>query len=155
MVCTGGSLARERGRVVVADWRQQSGGRTRTPALEGLIALRLLACLTALAGGSVLAVARLVAGVPDALFWVGLALIAVALAGAGAGLVKSGAGWLRIVVGLAFPALVLSLYSAFRPADPEIVDVVAGVVAVVLGLGFLVRAPRSGARERYHGSHTR
>ena len=131
------------------------GSHSDFSALKGLIALRLLACLAALGGGSVLAVVRLLDGVPDALYWIGLGLITVALAVAGAGLVKSGAGVLRAVVGLAFPALVLSLYSAVRPADPDVVDLATGLGAVVLGLVFLVRAPRSARRERDQGSHAR
>ena len=146
-----GARSRRRGRLTPAI----GGSHSDSPALKGLIALRLLACLAALAGGVVLAVARLLDGSPDGLYWVGVVLVALALAGAGAGLVKSGAGWLRVVVGLAFPALVLSLYSAVRPADPEVVDLAAGGVAVVLGLVFIVRTPRSSGHARYHGSHAR
>ncbi|GAA2127256.1 hypothetical protein [Nocardioides bigeumensis] len=144
------------GSAVASSWQTDlcdGGSHSDLPALKGLIALRLLACLAALAGGVVLAVARLLDGTLEALYWVGLALVAVALAGAGAGLVKSGAGWLRIVVGAAFPAMVLSVYSAVRPADPDLVDLASGVVAVVLGVVFLVRPLRSSGRERYHGSH--
>lgn len=144
------------GSAVASSWQTDlcdGGVAIGLPALKGLIALRLLACLAALAGGVVLAVAGLLDGTPAALYWVGLVLVAAAVAGAGAGLVKSGAGWLRVVVGVAFPAMVLSLYSAVRPADPDLVDLGAGVAALVLGVVFLVRPPRASGRERYRGSH--
>ena len=52
---------------------------------------------------------------PAILFWVGLALLTVALAAAGASLVTKGTWWLRLIVAVALPALVLSLYSGIRP----------------------------------------
>jgi hypothetical protein len=125
-----------------------------TPS-EGLIALRLLACLAALVGGLVWVVFRLVDGLPDVVYWVGLALVALALAGAGAGLVKRSAVGLRLVVALAFPALVLSLYSAIRPADERLVDLGGGGLAALVGIVFALRRSRSAEHQRYHGSHAR
>src|SRR5215203_65361 len=82
---------------------------------EGLIAVRMLACLGAIAGGLVW-VGRLVVGEePAVLSWVGLALVTLALAAAGASLVTKGTWWLRLIVAVALPALVLSIYSGIRP----------------------------------------
>ncbi len=87
------------------------------------------------------------------LFWVGLALITVALAAAGASLVTKGIGWLRLIVAVALPVLVLSLYSGIRPmTDTLAVDAAAGGLAMVLGLGFWLFAPRP---VRSRGAHTR
>src|ERR1700752_1571519 len=99
----------------------------------------MLACLGALTGG-LLWVGRLVLGdEPAVLFWAGLALLALALAAAGASLVTKGTWWLRLIVAVALPALVLSLYSGIRTmADTVVVDAVAGALAMVLGLGFWV-----------------
>ena len=99
-------------------------------------------------------VARLVVGEdPAVLYWVGLGLVTLALAAAGAALVKKGTWWLRLIVAVALPALVLSIYSAFRPlADTLVVDAVAGGLALVLGLGFMLFAPRP---TRKHGAHAR
>jgi hypothetical protein len=121
--------------------------------LEGLIALRTLACLGALSGGLAW-VARLVVGEePELLFWGGLALITLALAAAGASLVTKGTWWLRLVVAVALPALVLSLYSGIRPTtDTLAIDAAAGGLAMVLGLGSWLFAPRP-ARSR--GAHAR
>ena len=123
------------------------------PLREGLIALRMLACLAALAGGLVW-VGRLVLGdEPASLFWVGLALLTVALAAAGASLVTKGTWWLRLIVAVALPALVLSLYSGLRSmADTVVVDAVAGAVAVLLALGVWIFAPRP---TRSRGAHAR
>jgi hypothetical protein len=103
----------------------------------------MLACLAALAGGLVW-VGRLVLDEEQVLlFWVGLALITLALAAAGASLVTKGTWWLRLIVAVALPALVLSLYSGIRPmAGTVTVDAVAGGVAIVLALGFWLFAPR-------------
>ena len=66
-------------------------------------------------------------GLLDALHWAGLVLLAVAMVGFGAGLVSSSAAWLRVIVGIAFPALVWSVLEVFRPAaDTEVVDGVFG-----------------------------
>ena len=98
-------------------------------------------------------IARLVVGEdPAVLYWVGLGLVALALAAAGAALVKKGTWWLRLIVAVALPALVLSIYSAFRPVADTLVDAVAGGLAVVLGLGFVLFAPRPA---RKHGAHAR
>jgi hypothetical protein len=120
---------------------------------EGLIALRTIACLAALAGGLAW-VSRLVLGEePAVLFWVGLGLITVALAAAGASLVTKGTWWLRLVVAVALPALVLSIYSGIRPmSDTVAVDAVAGGLAMVLGLGCWLFAPRT---VRSRGAHAR
>ena len=139
IVCTGGSLA---GR-----------GRLWAAVEEGLIALRLLACLGALAGGLAWVLRLVLGDEPVVLFWVGLGLVALALAAAGASLVTKGTWWLRLIVAVALPALVLSLYSGVRTmADAVVVDAVAGGLAMVLGLGFLLFAPRP---VRSRGAHAR
>ena len=90
---------------------------------------------------------------PDILFWVGLALLMVALAAAGASLVSKGTWWLRLIVAVALPALVLSLYSGIRSmADTVVVDAAAGGVAVLLALGSWLFAPRP---VRSRGAHAR
>ena len=65
----------------------------------------------------------------DVLQWVGLVLLAVALAGLGAGLVGRSEVWLQAIVAVAFPLLVWSVLEVLHPAgDPEVIDGVFGVV---------------------------
>ena len=88
--------------------------------------------------------------------WVGLALLGLALAAVGAGLVSRSALWLRVIVGLAFPLFVWSVYSVLRGSgDDPAFDGVVGLLAVVLSVG-VVAARRSAApvaRSGRHGSH--
>ena len=99
------------------------------------------------------------AGLHDGLHWAGLALLAVAMVGFGASLVSSSALWLRVIVGIAFPALVWSVLEVFHPAgDPEVVDGIFGGAVVLLSIIGLTRRP---ARQepppprRTHGAHAR
>jgi hypothetical protein len=102
-------------------------------------------------------------GLLDALHWAGLVLLAVAMVGFGAGLVSSSAGWLRVIVGVAFPALVWSVLEVFRPvADTEVVDGVFGVLVLVVSLVGLSRRPtrpepppRRTHRGAHRGAHAR
>lgn len=121
--------------------------------------LRTLASLAFLVGGAVWVGRYFLGDEPPALYWIGLGMLGVALAAAGASLVKKGAWWLRLVVGVALPALVWSLYSAIRPAgealdvDVLLLDALCGGAAIVVAGLVIVLAP---ARERHHhGTHAR
>ena len=95
----------------------------------------------------------------DALHWGGLVLLALALAGHGAGLVSRSAVWLRLIVAVAFPLLVWSVLEVLHTAgDPAVVDGVLGVVLLLVS----ARGMRgSGAdrpadeHRRGHGAHAR
>jgi hypothetical protein len=116
--------------------------------------LRLIAFVAAVLGG-LLWVARWLtdgSAFSDGLYWAGLVAIAVALGVAGASLVRSSALPLRVLVAVAFPLLVWSVVSVFRPADPPLVDGLLGVVAVVVGGVGLARS-RPPAPRRRAGSH--
>ena len=95
-------------------------------------------------------VLRQVGGV-DALRWPGLVLLAVALAGAGAALVSSSAGWLRVIVAVAFPLLVWSVVEVLHESgDDALIDaVVGGVVALLCA----VALARPGGTRRHAGAH--
>jgi hypothetical protein len=109
---------------------------------------------------------------PDLLFWLGAALLAVALAAAGSELVSRGTGWLRVVVAIAFPLLVASVLEFLHPVgDPQVVDGVLALAVVawaVAGLrrthgerprrettGARRREPQRSAGGRPGGSHSR
>lgn len=106
-------------------------------------------------------VADLVSGDPSwgpAAYVAGLVLLGLALAGVGAGLVSSSATWLRVIVAIAFPALVWSVYSVVRGEDAWVaLDGLVGVVAIVLSAVGVVLARRRAraARPRRAGSHSR
>ena len=128
-------------------------GQPHTSWSEGLNALRTLSCLAGIAGGLAWVGRAFVGEEPTILFWVGVALLALGLAAAGASLVKKGTWWLRLIVAVALPLLVLSIYSAVRPAtDPLLLDAVAGGIAALLAVGIWLFAPRPvrsrGARAR-------
>lgn len=79
----------------------------------------------------------------DALAVVGAVLLAVAVLGAGAGLVSRSAGWLRVLVAVCFLALVASVVQVLRDnVDPEgVLAVVGGAAAVVAVVALLRRRP--------------
>jgi hypothetical protein len=115
----------------------------------GLCWLALLALDQAGSGG---------AGLHDALHWAGLVLLGVAMVGFGASLVSSSALWLRVIVGIAFPALVWSVLEVFHPAgDPEVVDGIFGGAVVLLSIIGLTRRPArpDPPPRRTHGAHAR
>ena len=100
--------------------------------------------------GAVCWVVRAAAGV-DALRWPGLVLLALALASLGAGLVSSGATWLRATVAVALPVLVWSVVEVFHgDGDGRVVDAVAGVVVAAVCLVGLVRS----RQDQPAGSHS-
>lgn len=88
----------------------------------------------------------------SALFWLGSVLIGAGLVGAGASLVSRSAGWLRMIVGVAFPLLVWSVLQVVHDvADPRTVDGVLGVAFVVLAGLALARTTGSGRPGRPQG----
>ncbi|WP_426246021.1 hypothetical protein [Nocardioides sp. LHG3406-4] len=117
---------------------------------------RRTAGLCCLLGGALWVVRRLVApSASDLLQYAGLALLAAGLAVGGAGLVKRGTWWLRLVAGLGTAALAWSVVEVVRPAGgASTVDAVAGALALVAGL---VAVLTGGARtdRRPVGAHLR
>lgn len=89
------------------------------------------------------------------LHWIGLVLLGLALAGAGAGLVSTSATWLRLIVGVALPVLAWSVLEvAHDSGDPVRIDAVLGGTAVVIALLGLARV-RSRRVPHASGSHSR
>ena len=126
--------------------------------------LRVIAATAGLLGGLCWVarwVADLASGDPawgPAAYVAGLVLLGLALAGVGAGLVSSSATWLRVIVAVAFPALVWSVYAVVRGEDEWVtLDGLLGVVAVALGaVGHAAARRRAhAARPRRAGHHAR
>jgi hypothetical protein len=89
----------------------------------------------------------------DVLAPVGAGLLAIAVLGAGAGLVSRSAVWLRVVVAVCFLALVASVLQVLRDnGDPETVLAAAGVVAAGVAVAALSRR-RPEAASRSRGAH--
>lgn len=89
----------------------------------------------------------------DVLAPVGAVLLAIAVLGAGAGLVSRSAVWLRVIVAVCFLALVGSVLQVLRDSlDPEAVLAAAGVVAVVVAVVALTRW-RPASDQRSRGAH--
>ena len=125
--------------------------------------LRVLAALAGLLGGGCWVArwgADLAGNVPswsDTAYLAGLALVGLALAGVGASLVSRGAVWLRVIVAIAFPLLVWSVYAVVKgDGDAVTLDGVVGAVAILGGLvGLLiVRRASSASRHHHRGSHS-
>lgn|SRR5690242_20220473 len=90
----------------------------------------------------------------DVLAVVGAVLLAVAVLGAGAGLVSRSAVWLRLVVAVCFLALVASVVQVLRDnLDPDGVLVAVGGAAVVVALLALARRRPAPAEARVRGAH--
>jgi hypothetical protein len=92
----------------------------------------------------------------DALVWVGGVLLGLAVLGAGAGLVRRGAVWLRLIVAVCFLALVGSVIQVLRDnLDQTLVFAVAGVAAVIAAAVALSRRPEPPAHHhsRSRGAH--
>ncbi len=129
--------------------------------------LRVLASVAGLLGGAcwvVLWTADLAGstlGWADDAHLAGLVLLGLALAGLGAGLVSRSAIWLRLIVGLALPLLVWSVYSVLQGDSDQtlLLDGVVGIVAILVALAALVLRRRHEPAEqnprRSHGSHSR
>jgi hypothetical protein len=124
--------------------------------------VRTLALLSGVLGGlvwlarTVLDLTGSTSGLLDTAYWVGLVLLAVALADLGAELVSKSAMWLRAIVAVAFPALVWSVLEAVHPgADPSVVDGLAGLVVLVLSVREVRAARRARRPKRRAGSHAR
>ena len=108
-------------------------------------------------------------GLVDALAWAGVALLAIAVLGAGASLVSRSATWLRVVVAVCFALLVGSVLELVRGAgDPLAVDALAGLLAGAVAAVVLARGraeedaagagragPRRAARAVGAGRHAR
>ena len=94
----------------------------------------------------------------DPVRWAGLGLLAIALAVVGASLVSRSALWLRLIVAVAFPVLVWSLFSVVRgDGDAIVLEGAVGLLAIVLSVAVMVVGRRgaepAAPRSRRHGSH--
>lgn len=106
------------------------------------MSLRVLAASAGLLGG-LCWVSRWVAELADGAdpgwgeqaYLAGLVLLGLGLAGAGAGLVSSSAGWLRLIVAVALPVLVGSVWSVVRGESGSTALGVIGVLATLAGGG--------------------
>ncbi|MBB6628566.1 hypothetical protein H5V45_14670 [Nocardioides sp. KIGAM211] len=95
-------------------------------------------------------------GAADGLYWVGLVLLAVGLAGMGAGLVSTSATWLQAIVAVAFPLLVWSVLEVLHPAgNPRVIDGVLGLVVAGAAVQRLLRDRRRREARRRAGAHAR
>lgn len=117
---------------------------------------RMLARLCGVLGGLVWAVRWLLPdpgeAVLGAAYGAGLALLAIGLGGAGAGM--AGTAWLRLVVGICFPLLAWSVLMALHEAGDDVaVDGLVGVVAVLVWVPALGRARRRERRRERLGAH--
>jgi hypothetical protein len=100
-------------------------------------------------------------GWADGAYWAGLGLLGVAFAGVGAGLVSRSASWLRVIVAVAFPLLVWSVYSVVNGVGDDLrLDGILGVVAILGSVAIVIR-DRDGRPvahhqqpPRSHGSHS-
>lgn len=92
----------------------------------------------------------------NALYWGGAALILVALVGLGAGLV-SGAGWLRLIVGLCVPLLVWSILEVLHAeTSDDIVDGGLGLaLALICAAALLGGEPKDDEAPPRGGAHSR
>jgi hypothetical protein len=124
-----------------------------------LVSLRVPSALAGLLGGACW-VARAFTD-QDLLRWAGLVLLGLCLMGAGAAMVK--AAWLRVLVAVAFPALVWSVLEVLHDssgAEEAHVDAVVGGAVALVALVTLVRArgsrhSRAHRERRSTGSHAR
>ena len=99
--------------------------------------LRTYAGTTGLLGGAAWVVRYFVE--QEAVWWAGLALLALACVTTGAALVSSSAVALRLFVAVAFPALAVSVWWVIRDGgvDAHVIDAVFGGVAALAALATL------------------
>ncbi len=130
--------------------------------------LRVLGAAAGVLGGACWVVrwgADLAGDVPgwaDGAYGAGLGLLGVAFAGVGAGLVSRSATWLRLIVALAFPLLVWSVYSVVNGSGDDLrLDGILGVVAILGSVAIMIRdkggrpvAHHHQPPRRSHGSHS-
>lgn len=112
--------------------------------------MRVVALGAALVGGVALVVTLFVDA--DALTWVGLGLLAVAIAVVGAGLVR--AWWLMLVTAAGAVALGWALLETARDLAPDReVDAVVGGIATLCVAVAVLRGSRRPARAERPGNH--
>lgn len=118
--------------------------------------MRAIACAAGIVGGACWLVrAFLDGGAADGLWYVGMALLAIAVLLGGLLLVPRSPLWLRVIVGFGSVALAASVLSTVRSeGDAEVVDAVAGGIALVVSAALLL-AGRPRREPRRQGSHAR
>jgi hypothetical protein len=117
--------------------------------------MRAFACVAGIVGGACWLVRALLdGGAADALWYAGLVLLGVAILLAGLSLVAKSPVWLRAIVGFGSVALAGSvLFTVRSEGDADVVDAIAGGIALVVSAVLLVRRPQR--EPRHHGSHAR
>ena len=129
------------------------------------MSLRVLSLIAGLLGGACWVArwaADLAGSTPswsDTIYWVGLGLLGVALACAGGALVSRSAVWLRVIVAVAFPLLVWSVYAVVKgDSDAVTLDGVLGAVAIVASVAlyaFTGKNHDEPVERRRPGTHAR
>lgn len=122
--------------------------------------MRTIACVAGILGGVCWLVRLFVDdGAGDGLWYAGVVLLAVATLIAGLRLVPRSPVWLQAIVAVGSLGLAGSVLATIRAeGDAEIVDAVAGAVALVVSAVMFVRGRDRGGRERqprHHGTHMR
>ena len=120
--------------------------------------MRTIACAAGILGGACWLVRPFVdGGGADGLWYAGIALLAVATLIAGLRLVPRSPAWLQVIVAVGSLGLAGSVLATVRAeGDADVVDAIAGALALVVAVVMLVRG--SGGREReprHHGAHSR
>lgn len=119
----------------------------------------MLAPLASLVGGHLLLLHALVGSgaLADTMRLLGIALVVVAAAIFGSGLVRSDVQAMRGVTGLTAGLLALSMIEAFRPGTGAATGYYAawGAVALIVGGVAVLRARRRGTLPHQSGSHAR
>lgn len=119
--------------------------------------MRALACASAFMGGACWIARLLLEGAAaDAAFWAGAVLLGLAVLGLGLQAVPRAPVWLQAIVGLGSVGLAWSVLATVRAElDAEVVDAVAGGLAVVVFAALAMRWYDARPRRRQHGSHSR
>ena len=129
------------------------------------MSLRVLSLIAGLLGGACWVArwgADLAGSTPgwsDTVYWVGLGLLRVALACVRGALVSRSAVWLRVIVAVAFPLLVWSVYVVVKgDSDAVTLDGVLGSVAIVASVAlyaFTGKNHDEPVERRRPGTHAR